>query len=128
MISVRCFASANGISFHETGAFSAIFSFTSFSTSRFWSGVSGALDVPIYRVEAADIAAEFERFAAAVAYAQKQLQKLRNQAAKLPESAAPAALNDRPFLSRTPPADKVPTMEPLIVTRFHGRPFGLLIL
>jgi hypothetical protein len=38
------FASANGISVHETGAFSEIFSFTDFSTSRFCCGVSGALE------------------------------------------------------------------------------------
>ena len=39
-MSARFFASAYGISVHETGAFSAIFSFTSFSTSRFCCGVS----------------------------------------------------------------------------------------
>jgi len=49
---------------------------------------SGSLDVPNYRIDNAQLDAEVERFVAAVAYAQKQIQKLRNQAAKLPESAA----------------------------------------
>ena len=49
---------------------------------------SGALEVPTYRIEAAEADAEIERFGRAVARAQKQLHKLRGQATKLPESAA----------------------------------------
>jgi len=49
---------------------------------------SGALDVPNYRIGDDDLGREATRFSDAVAFARKQLQKLRNQAAKLPESAA----------------------------------------
>jgi hypothetical protein len=43
-MSARFFASAYGISFQETAAFSPIFSFTNFPTSRFCSGVSAVLE------------------------------------------------------------------------------------
>ena len=49
---------------------------------------SGALDVPSFRIDEDGIAAELERFAAAVRVARRQLGKLRRRAATLPESAA----------------------------------------
>lgn len=49
---------------------------------------SGSLDVPNYRIADDGIEAEIERFTAAVSYAQKQIDKLRTQAEKLPGSAA----------------------------------------
>ncbi|HEX7967315.1 MAG TPA: phosphoenolpyruvate-utilizing N-terminal domain-containing protein, partial [Stellaceae bacterium] len=48
----------------------------------------GEVAVPEYRVAVADIEAERERFAAAVALALKQLRKLKGKSATLPDSAA----------------------------------------
>ena len=48
----------------------------------------GEIAVPEYRVAAADVEAERERFAAAVALALKQLRKLKGKSATLPDSAA----------------------------------------
>lgn len=49
---------------------------------------SGSLDVPNYRIEEGAVESEHARFATAVDYARGQLDKLRKQAAKLPDSAA----------------------------------------
>ncbi len=53
-----------------------------------WRSEAGALAVPEYDLAANALAAERERFADAVAYAVRQLKKLKSKVASLPDSAA----------------------------------------